>query len=138
MPVAIQIFFVWIVFFTPNVGHAKTPPPEVMRNLESLSLVSAAINICLDSADAKKLSNQRYLALSDIISDVENMVERISEKYREKSIPLAFQVAVVGHMESTEYRSKLRRRYKNFCAAELQEESGQTLRKIWNDVSKKN
>ncbi len=138
MQVLILLIFVWILFLTPNTGYAKRPPPDVMRSLESLSLVSAAINICFDSVDAKKLSSQRYLVLSDIISDTEDIAEWISKKYSEKSIPLAFQAAVAGHMASTEYQTKLRRRYNNLCSVELQDESRQTLRKIWIDVNKSN
>lgn len=100
-------------------ARADRPPPAMMDNVESLSILGAVLQICFVDPQFKKVPTPVALNLHRLDLRIRDLVEKITNHYREDALVTAYHLAVLKYSKSTDLRKQVVERYGEACGSKM-------------------
>lgn len=114
-----------VVSFEPALAK---PPPDVIAEMESLSRVNAALMLCFESAEYKRLSNKEALRIHDLSQRADQIIEYIEKKYSDSNAYTVYTIASIDYKTKPEFTRQLSKSYSRLCALQLVIDAEKQLR----------
>jgi len=116
-------------------ASAVKPPAEVLTQMEIMATVQAAIEMCLNSTEYKKLSATEALKFHDVSLAASNIIELIEKRYDDQYAYMAFITSSIKIGESLEFKRDFAKTYSRRCAQQLLADSNETLNSVKNRIN---
>lgn len=110
--------FLVVLALMPHVSNAR-PPDPVLKQMEVMARINAAIGICIDSSEFKRFDSNKALKFFDISIKIDYIIEEIAERYNDKGAHLVYTLASQDLRQSAEFRRGFFRSYSRPCAEQL-------------------
>jgi hypothetical protein len=125
--------FLFGIFLMSN-ANSKKPPDNVLSQMEALSRIKAALIICFESQDYKKLSNKDALKMHDISINMDKSIEIIEKKYNSSDAHLAYMVVAKQYKSDPNFLLSFERTYSKKCAPQVFIDAEIASRKIHSTI----
>jgi hypothetical protein len=103
--------------------------------MEIMATVQAAIEVCLNSSEYKKLSDTDALKFHDVSLTASSIIESIEKRYDDQYAYMAFITTSIKIGESPEFKRDFAKTYSRKCAQQLLTDSNQTLNSVRTQIN---
>ncbi len=114
----------WVVLTTvlawmtsANTVFSQTPKP-MLDNVYALTEAAAVLNVCFESHAYKSLPNEKALQIHDLSMRLEDLVQRIANRYNHETLLLVFGMSKVKISSDKEMIESVRKEY-GYCNEKL-------------------
>jgi hypothetical protein len=119
------IFAVFVCVVNP--AKSEKPPESVMRNIDSLSTIHAALSLCVNGVDKKYISANESYARRQALIEIEELVHLTETHYKTEILYPAFITSSVEYQRNQSVNSQIRSKYTNSCSTQLFADSKKIL-----------
>lgn len=123
---AAPLFVLGITLFSN--AYAERPPKLALEKVAALATLNAAITICLQSQDYKKLGNESAINLHRLSSKIEDLVVKIQDQYSDSRLLTGYHLLVNERTGAREFRIRLQEKFGSPCSSKLYTEVEQEVR----------
>jgi hypothetical protein len=123
----IKIVLFWTASGTTLSARAEKPPESVMRNIDSLSTIHAALSMCVNGADRKLISANESYARRKLMIEIEELVRNTAAHYKTDVLHSAFIISSMEYSKNEELKKQIKHKYKNSCSYQLFYDSDKIL-----------
>jgi hypothetical protein len=113
----LQGLFVSLLLCFRTEALTAKPPYEVMQSVDNLAMTGTSLNNCFESNEFKKLSAKQATRVRNTSTQIERIVTKIQNYYRDMNLLPAYYVAVARYMDSTSIKQQTIQRYKSLCSS---------------------
>lgn len=128
--ILMKIYIFLLGIFLITNANSKKPPDNVLSQMEALSRIKAALTICFESQDYKKLSNKEALKMHDISIHMDNSIEIIEKKYNSSDAHLAYMMVARQYKSDPNFLRSFEKTYNKKCAPQAFIDAEIAARKI--------
>ena len=132
---AATLFVLGITLFSN--AYAERPPKLALEKVAALATLNAAITICFQSQDYKKLGNESAINLHRLSSRIEDLVVKIQDQYSDSRLLTGYNLLVNERREAREFRIRLQEQIGSPCSSKLYtkvEEEVRNAEKTMDDI----
>ena len=119
-----------LLFLISSNTYCAKPPDEVLTQMEILSRVEAAIQVCLNSPEYKKLPATEALKFHDVSIKASDIIEIIEKRYDDKYAYAAFMTASMQIGSTNDFKRDFNKTYSRKCAEQLLLDASGTLNTV--------
>lgn len=110
----------FLVFLGISISAKSEKPPEsVMRNIDSLTTIHAALSMCVNGADRKLISENESYARRKLMIEIEELVRNTAAQYKTDVLYSAFIISSMEYSKNEELKKQIKNKYKNSCSYQL-------------------
>lgn len=108
-------------------AKSEKPPESVMRNIDSLTTIHAALSMCVNGADRTLISANESYARRKLMIEIEELVRNTAAHYKTDVLYSAFIISSMEYSKNEELKKQIKNKYKNSCSHQLFYDSDKIL-----------
>lgn len=116
--VLVALVFVLNITFSSN-AYAVRPPELALKAIASLASLNAALTICFQSNEYKKLGNESAINLHRLSSRIEDLVVKIQDQYSDSRLLSGYHLLVNEHAVSQDFRIRQQEQFGSPCGSNI-------------------